>query len=600
MIGFLQPLALVGLVAAAVPPLLHLLGRRRPPTVVFPAIRYLTATEREHSRRLKLRNLLLMLLRIAIIALIVLAASRPVTRVVGGEAHPPSAMAVVVDNSLSSGAVVGGQRVLDLLRARARTVFGRLSTGDRAWLVLADGVPQRIGRDDAIQLLDSLAPWAVRLDVAEAVRTAARVVEDARLPVREVVVLSDLQATALSPGPPPSVPVLFAESPRPPDNVSVDSALAVPPVWSPVGAVVVTLGGGEHDQAPRALRLVMNGGDLARAVASPGDRVVLEATVAERGWAVASVVLDPDELRADDRRWLAVHVSDAAPVRLSRGAGPFAEKAFRVLLEGGRLRDGSNVTIADRVEGGNLVLLPPADPALLGATNRALEARGVSWRFGDVLDGEWQLDGDVGPITGTAVYRRYTLRGSGSVLARADGEPWLVRDGGVLIVASRLEDTWTALPVTAAFLPFLDVLLNRVAAAESWIAEATPGARVRLPASAAHVLLPEGAAAVSSDRYITAPIEPGVYFLRGAGDDTVGALQVNPDPRESRLASASASTVAATFGSTARLLGSSAFDRELFGGAQRAELTGVLLIAALVAALAELALATFGGALRPG
>jgi hypothetical protein len=51
-IGFLQPLALLGLAAVAIPPLLHLIGRRLPPTVVFPAVRYLTATEREHSRRL--------------------------------------------------------------------------------------------------------------------------------------------------------------------------------------------------------------------------------------------------------------------------------------------------------------------------------------------------------------------------------------------------------------------------------------------------------------------------------------------------------------------------------------------------------------------
>ena len=119
-IGFLQPLALVGLVLGAIPPLLHLLGRRRPPTVVFPAIQYLTATEREHSRRLKLRNLLLMLLRVAVIVLLVLAAARPVIRVGGGSSHPPTSLGLVLDNSLSSSAVVAGQRTLDVLKERAR------------------------------------------------------------------------------------------------------------------------------------------------------------------------------------------------------------------------------------------------------------------------------------------------------------------------------------------------------------------------------------------------------------------------------------------------------------------------------------------------
>ena len=63
MIGFLQPLALLGLLAASIPPILHLVARRLPPVVPFPAVRYLSETERRHSRRLKLRNLLLLLLR---------------------------------------------------------------------------------------------------------------------------------------------------------------------------------------------------------------------------------------------------------------------------------------------------------------------------------------------------------------------------------------------------------------------------------------------------------------------------------------------------------------------------------------------------------
>ena len=32
---------------------------------------------------------------------------------------------------------------------------------------------------------------------------------------------------------------------------------------------------------------------------------------------------------------------------------------------------------------GASVVLPPADPAALGAVNRELERRGVAWRFGD-------------------------------------------------------------------------------------------------------------------------------------------------------------------------------------------------------------------------
>src|SRR2546422_5698294 len=76
-VTFLHPLALVGLAAAAIPALLHLLERRVPPEAEFPPLRYLSEAERQNARRLKLRHLLLLLLRTTLIVLLVLAAARP-------------------------------------------------------------------------------------------------------------------------------------------------------------------------------------------------------------------------------------------------------------------------------------------------------------------------------------------------------------------------------------------------------------------------------------------------------------------------------------------------------------------------------------------
>src|SRR5205807_58537 len=50
-VSFLHPLALVGLVAAAIPALLHLLHRRTPPELEFPPVRYLSDAERRSARR---------------------------------------------------------------------------------------------------------------------------------------------------------------------------------------------------------------------------------------------------------------------------------------------------------------------------------------------------------------------------------------------------------------------------------------------------------------------------------------------------------------------------------------------------------------------
>src|SRR3989440_597976 len=114
-VTFIHPLALLGLAAAAIPALLHLLQRRVPPELDFPAVRYLSAAERESARRLKLRHLLLLILRTALIIVIVLAAARPLVRVRGGgaawglvNAQPARGRGVQVWSVLRRAAVVRG------------------------------------------------------------------------------------------------------------------------------------------------------------------------------------------------------------------------------------------------------------------------------------------------------------------------------------------------------------------------------------------------------------------------------------------------------------------------------------------------------------
>ncbi|KPK05108.1 MAG: hypothetical protein AMS20_07340 [Gemmatimonas sp. SG8_28] len=589
MIGFLNPLLLVGLALAGLPPLLHLLGRRQPPTVEFPALRYLSAAEREHSRRLKLRNLLLMLLRIAMIALVVLAAARPVVRTGAGGSHPPTSLVLIVDNSLSSGAVVGGRTVLDSLRRRALDVLERAGPDDRLWLMVADGIPERVTVDAARSRLGALAAWPVRLDLGDAVRVAAAALAEAG-PPREIVVVSDLQSSAVTVGAPVAVPVLALAPPELPENASVDAAQPEPGVWTRSGQVVVEIGGDATQ--PRAVRLLLDGAESDRTVAHAQSRVVLRSASRRPGWTVGEVRLDPDELRADDARFFAVRVTGPVGVRVTGDVGHFVHEGVGVLVEGGALDEGEEVRLSDGLAPGPVVVIPPADPALVGALNRALERRGVAWRLGELVDGEWTLDREDWGAASVPVYRRFVLIGEGDVLATVAGEPWLVRDGDVTLLASRLEPAWTALAASAAFLPFLEDLVSRVALRQGETVEATAGAPAAVPLGATALLLPGGPVPVSGGRSQAAPSEPGVYFAIGAAGDTVGAIVVNHDHRESRLMQADAGQAQAALGNGAQVLADAAFERELFGAARRAELTTLLLIAALLAALAELILAT--------
>ena len=132
---FLYPWMLVGLAAAAIPLLLHLVQQREPPTVVFPAVRYLQDATRQNERRLRLRHWLLLLLRTLLIASLVLAAAGPTLPSGGVATHGPTALVLILDNSASSAVVVEGTPRLDALRRAARTVLymeiGRASCRER-------------------------------------------------------------------------------------------------------------------------------------------------------------------------------------------------------------------------------------------------------------------------------------------------------------------------------------------------------------------------------------------------------------------------------------------------------------------------------------
>src|SRR5437764_8880147 len=127
--SFLAPLWLALAASVAVPLLIHLMRRRIGLRVEFPAARYLARGEREHSRTLRIRNLLLMLLRVLALLAIAVAAARPVARW-AGSGHAPTAIAIVIDNSMSTSTVVDGRPMLDEFKRMALDVLRGANAGD--------------------------------------------------------------------------------------------------------------------------------------------------------------------------------------------------------------------------------------------------------------------------------------------------------------------------------------------------------------------------------------------------------------------------------------------------------------------------------------
>ena len=122
--SFLSPWVLGGLAAVGVPILIHLLNKFRVKSTDWGAMRFLNDAVLKNQRKVKLDDLILLVLRCLVIALAVLAFARPVLKGLGvGEGSEPVAAVVLLDYSASMGQSDGAQ-----------SRFDRAKTEIRSWL----------------------------------------------------------------------------------------------------------------------------------------------------------------------------------------------------------------------------------------------------------------------------------------------------------------------------------------------------------------------------------------------------------------------------------------------------------------------------------
>lgn len=534
--NFLAPIWLVLTAAVAVPLFLHLLRRRIDIRREFPAARYLLRAEKENVRRLKLRNLLLMLLRTLTLLFLALAAARPIAELFG-TGHVPTALAVVIDNTMSTGAIVDGSPLLARLKAAARSVVEGAGSNDQTWLVTADGNVTGGARSVVLEAIDRIEPLGGRADLTGAITHAAGLALAADLSASTVVVLTDGQSSQwpgdLSMG---DVRVVaFAPGGGAPFNRAVTMADPRPPRWSPKGTVLVASSGADSV----TYRVTLGGRTAARGLLRGNDEQVVRLEPSERGWLAGAVDLAPDELRGDDERHFAVWIGDAPAVNVLPGTGPFVRDAIDALVQSALVTRGAAIEVASIDEATRLpaLLIAPVDPVRLGAANRNLERLGIPWRLGEARRDETVVRG--GELSETSVRMRYPLQPAGGANAPVDtmatalGEPWIVAGADYVLLGSPVTAEATSLPVRAPFLPWLsNALSQRLTREGSGLIHAAPGAPVRLPAGVTGF---EGDSQVFAVGALArAPQRPGVFFLR-RGDERVGALVVNPEREESRL-----------------------------------------------------------------
>lgn len=215
---FLQPLMLYGIALVSAPLILHLLSRRRVREVVFPAVTFLLGTRRRSMRMLTLRQWLVLLCRMLAIGLIAAAAALPLIKnfdpgIPG--TRTPVAVHILIDNTPSMGWRKAGVSYLDRARAAAEKIVAGAADEDIVDIEPACGKPfsasAASGKDVLIQRLDEIDVASCGADMSQKIELAAARLAGSKAGQKNLVVLSDFQASSFRsgiPGPSPEEPVV--------------------------------------------------------------------------------------------------------------------------------------------------------------------------------------------------------------------------------------------------------------------------------------------------------------------------------------------------------------------------------------------------------
>jgi len=197
------PYLWLGVGAALLPVVIHLIHRNKPEIVHFAAMRFLDLTPLRLLRYQKLKHLLLLLMRILALFLLGLAFARPylagdkVPALFGGE---PRALAIIVDVSASMSAVDH----FSAARDEAQKIIQQAASGDRVWLIAAANMMELLAEEaepkKAETALTKLNHKQTAGNLREALLFADQLLSRAKLQRRTIYLISDLQASNIPAG----------------------------------------------------------------------------------------------------------------------------------------------------------------------------------------------------------------------------------------------------------------------------------------------------------------------------------------------------------------------------------------------------------------
>src|SRR4051812_3660731 len=352
--GFLAPALLFGLAALAIPPIVHLLNRRRFDVVDWAAMQFLQISERTR-KKIFLEQLLLMLLRMGLILLLVFGVASPWVRLpwlARVAPQPNRDVVIILDGSFSMSYAKDGRTAHDAARDWAADFLNRLQPGDAVAVLQAKQVPGPVVGNLSSDLaavrgaINEAPKPRGGVNMSAAVREAILMLKASGKQQRDVIVLTDgqrhgwadpkalerweLLAGGTPEGDLPSLWVVNVVPDRPLDVANwslapIQSSRAVAAVGREVKfKTELQLHGPAGNRPPGKVKVEVDGrpaGDVRPPSIAEKGRIPL--TITQRfttpGSHLVTLTIDEDAMTGDNRQDFAVEVMPTIPVLVVDG-----------------------------------------------------------------------------------------------------------------------------------------------------------------------------------------------------------------------------------------------------------------------------------------
>lgn len=136
---FLNPLLLIALVAVIIPIIIHLLNFRKATKIEFSTLMFLKEVKEKEIHKIKIKELILLLIRILIITFLILSFSKPLLKSESyGESTKSKTAIILLDNSFSMDVYQEGRRLIDFERDILNSIKSNFHPTDNIIVINSD------------------------------------------------------------------------------------------------------------------------------------------------------------------------------------------------------------------------------------------------------------------------------------------------------------------------------------------------------------------------------------------------------------------------------------------------------------------------------